>query len=86
MDIDRDTPELDVPAGHTLSDTPVEMAPLNPNAVADALEKKIQQQRLQQQEQAKAKGFVAFDEDHEKRQDFRRMIDPGILPTTPNAS
>ena len=83
MDVESENPELEVAAGHTLSDSSAPMAPLNPNTVADALEQRIQQQRQQQLDQSTAQNYIAFDEDHEKRQEFRRMIDPGIL--RPNA-
>lgn len=83
IDTESDTPELESSPGHTLSDHPVTMAPLNSDTVADALERRIQQQRQQQLEQPGASKYAAFDEDHEKRQEFRRMIDPGIL--RPNA-
>ena len=78
MDIDLDQPS---PAQeHTLSDNP--MPPPNPNAVADAIERRLREQRTQAQ-QDPGKTYVAFDESHEKRQELRRMIDPGIL--RPNA-
>ena len=76
------SPEPELSQAHTLSDQPSIMPP-NPNAVADALERKIREQKHQQLEQEKAKGYVAFDEHHEKRQNFRRMIDPGILRPNP---
>ncbi|CAL1700664.1 unnamed protein product [Somion occarium] len=49
--------------------------------VARALEQRLRQER----EEASAHGahFVAFDEHHEKRQEFRRLIDPGILRPNP---
>lgn len=50
-----------------------------PNAIADAIEKKLREQRLQ----ADAGTYSDFDENHEKRQHFRRLIDPGIM--RPNA-
>ena len=81
MDAEYDNTDHDVPAGQSLSDNP--MASPNSNAVADALERRIQQQREQEQQAIAAASYVAFDEDHEKRQNFRRMIDPGIL--RPNA-
>lgn len=83
MDIESDNPELELATGRMLNDLSVPMAPLNSNTVADALERRLQQQRQQQLEQPAANNYVAFDGDHEKRQEFRRMIDPGIL--RPNA-
>ena len=80
MDAEYDIPDHDVPAGQTLSDSP--MTP-NSNAVAEALERRIRQQQEQEQQAIAGTSYAAFDEDHEKRQSFRRMIDPGIL--RPNA-
>ena len=85
MDIDQDAQaqahDLSVDQGHTLSDNPTSMPPPNSNAVAEAFERRLRQQRSQQQD--KPSGYVPFDEHHERRQMFRRMIDPGIL--RPNA-
>lgn len=82
QDIDQDHTGVQRSQGHTLSDSPTPMPAPNPNALADAIERRLQEQRAQSQ-QDKGTGYVAFDEDHEKRQEFRRMIDPGIL--RPNA-
>ena len=49
------------------------------NAIADAFERRLQEQR----QQAHAGTYSDFDENHEKRQHFRRLIDPGIM--RPNA-
>ena len=55
------------------------------NAVAAAFEKRLQAER----ERAAAAAASAvnssktFDSDHEKRQEFRRMVDPGILRPNP---
>lgn len=72
-------------SGQALSGSASTSSPsMQPSAstVAEAFEKRIRQQREEQQ--AKAAGpYAAFDADHEKRQEFRRMIDPGIL--RPNA-
>ena len=87
MDIDTDehaplqSHDSSLDQGHTLSATPASMPSPDSNAVAEAFERRLRQQRSQQQE--KPSGYVAFDEHHEKRQLFRRMIDPGIL--RPNA-
>jgi hypothetical protein len=50
--------------------------------MAAAIERRMREQKAQQQVQSSAP-YVPFDEDHEKRQDFRRMIDPGILRPNP---
>lgn len=52
------------------------------SAVAEAFERRLRQQREEQQA-AVAGPYAAFDEDHDKRQEFRRMIDPGILRPNP---
>ena len=82
MDIDQDHTEAVLAQGHTLSDNPAPMSGPSPDAVAAAIERRLQAQRAQPQ-QDKGKSYVPFDEDHEKRQELRRMIDPGIL--RPNA-
>lgn len=48
--------------------------PPNNHALAAAAERRMQQQREQHLDQP-----IDFDENHDKRQQFRRMIDPGIL-------
>lgn len=84
MDSEHDIPDSDPPQEHALSDNPMAPNPLSSNTVADALERRIREQREQQQEQAvPTTSYAAFDGDHEKRQNFRRMVDPGIL--RPNA-
>ncbi|KIP04877.1 hypothetical protein PHLGIDRAFT_120297 [Phlebiopsis gigantea 11061_1 CR5-6] len=83
MDAGHEIPHNGAPQEHTLSDIPMAPAPLNSNAVADALEQRIRERREKEQEAAAATAYVAFDEYHHKRQNFRRMVDPGIL--RPNA-
>ncbi|OSX60225.1 hypothetical protein POSPLADRAFT_1066610 [Postia placenta MAD-698-R-SB12] len=52
--------------------------------VAAAIERRLQQQREQAEEAAAAaKVETSFDENYERRQEFRRLIDPGIV--RPNA-
>ncbi|OCH94099.1 hypothetical protein OBBRIDRAFT_789626 [Obba rivulosa] len=54
-------------------------APPDRTAVAAAIERRLQRERAE----AVETGQLAFDDNHEKRQQFRRMIDPDIL--RPNA-
>ncbi|KAH9951579.1 hypothetical protein B0H21DRAFT_818030 [Amylocystis lapponica] len=62
------------------SDPPM---PPNADAVAAAAERRL---RMQRQEAATSpQGYDAFDENHEKRQEFRRLIDPGILRPNPRS-
>ena len=84
MEFERDAfEEADVAtAGHTLTDEPTHMPPPNASQVAEAFERKLRRQQ-EEQRLAQAGSYTAFDEDHEKRQEFRRMIDPGIM--RPNA-
>ena len=89
MDIDQDT-DLDgfeqAAQGHTVADHPdPDMPPPSANQVADAIERRLQREREEREAQARAQAqaYVAFDEDHEQRQAFRRMIDPGILRPNP---
>ncbi|KZT05516.1 uncharacterized protein LAESUDRAFT_655501 [Laetiporus sulphureus 93-53] len=52
--------------------------------IAAAVERRLQQERLAAEAAASVSGHgAAFDADHERRQEFRRLIDPGIL--RPNA-
>ncbi|KAI0698585.1 hypothetical protein BC835DRAFT_1405325 [Cytidiella melzeri] len=51
--------------------------------VADAIEAKIRAREKAEQQATASSSYAAFDEDHEKRQEFRRMIDPGILRPNP---
>lgn len=89
MDVDHDTldqlAELTPPppSGQTTGPGSLSsMSQPSASAVAEAFEKRLRQQREEQQ--AKAAGsFVAFDEDHETRQEFRRLIDPAILRPNP---
>lgn len=82
MDIDHEKDDAPSASGHTLSDTPSAMPAPNANSLADAIERRLREQRVQPQTD-KGKTYAAFDEDHEKRQELRRLIDPGIL--RPNA-
>ena len=52
-----------------------------PNAIADAFERKLRTQR--EQAAAAPTGYSDFDDNHEKRQNFRRLIDPGIMRPNP---
>jgi len=52
----------------------------DPNAVAEAVERRL---REQQQALTESAGYHPFDENHEKRQELRRLIDPGILRPNP---
>lgn len=87
MDVDQDTPLLPEAqpssSGQSLVSGNVATMPSQASStqVADALERILRQQRAEQRERSGS--YTAFDEDHEKRQEFRRMIDPGIL--RPNA-
>ncbi|KAI0677544.1 hypothetical protein C8Q78DRAFT_96843 [Trametes maxima] len=53
------------------------------DAVAAAIERRIQTEREQAAAAAAAGHATTFDGNHEKRQEFRRMIDPGILRPNP---
>ena len=89
MDIDQDA-DLDgfeqAAQGHTVADHPdPAMPPPSAQEVADAIERRMRREREAREAQARAQAqaYVAFDEDHEKRQAFRRMVDPGILRPNP---
>lgn len=93
MDIDRDTHEQASPLlphtaqtqGHTLSEGTPAMSAAAPSAsqVADALERRLRERREAEQQAAANSAYRPFDEDHDKRQEFRRMIDPAILRPNP---
>ncbi|KAI0773354.1 hypothetical protein BC629DRAFT_1595126 [Irpex lacteus] len=51
--------------------------------VADALERRLRERREAEQQAAANSAYRPFDEDHDKRQEFRRMIDPAILRPNP---
>ena len=69
-------------SGHTLTSPSIAQMPSpSANQVAEAFERKLRQQR--EEAAAQASSYSAFDHDHERRQEFRRMIDPGIM--RPNA-
>ena len=53
----------------------------NPTSFADAAERRLKEQQQNAAEQAES--YSAFDQNHEKRQEFRRLIDPGILRHNP---
>ncbi|TCD69688.1 hypothetical protein EIP91_006705 [Steccherinum ochraceum] len=57
--------------------------PTAPSAtsLADAIERRLHQQR--EESTAHSSRYSAFDQDHEKRQEFRRLIEPGILRRNP---
>lgn len=48
---------------------------------ADAIERRLRQQR--EEAAAHSSKYGAFDEDHDKRQEFRRLVEPGILRRNP---
>ena len=52
------------------------------DAVAAAIERRLQAER-EKAAAAASSSKATFDENHEKRQEFRRMIDPGILRPNP---
>ncbi|KAI0340932.1 hypothetical protein BDW22DRAFT_1485878 [Trametopsis cervina] len=88
MDINHDNEDVDsqdssVDPGQTLSSSgaPAMDSP-SASQVADRLERLMREQKKEKEAKANA-SYAAFDEDHEARQEFRRMIDPGIL--RPNA-
>ena len=74
----------EVPGSHTdlledqSSDPPM---PPNADAIAAAAERRLRMQRVEAS--TSAQGYDAFDEHHEKRQEFRRLVDPGILRPNP---
>ena len=55
------------------------------NDVAAALERRLRQQRESISTPSANPTYTAFDEHHELRQKFRRMVDPGILRPNPRA-
>ncbi|KAL4242011.1 hypothetical protein ABKN59_000458 [Abortiporus biennis] len=57
--------------------------PPSSSTLADAFERRLRQQREQQQQERARESYHAWDENHEKRQEFRRLIDPGILRPNP---
>ncbi|THH28944.1 hypothetical protein EUX98_g5239 [Antrodiella citrinella] len=48
----------------------------------NAIERRLRQQR-EESSASPSSGYSAFDENHEKRQEFRRLVEPGILRTNP---
>lgn len=50
------------------------------DAMAAAIERRL---RMERERAAAAASSASFDGNHEKRQEFRRMIDPGILRPNP---
>jgi len=52
------------------------------NQIAEALERRLRQQRIAAQPEHPG-GYKAFDEHYDKRQEFRRLVDPGILRPNP---
>ncbi len=88
MDIDHDTHEQASPLlphtqGHTLSEGAMSAAAPSASQVADALERRLRERREAEQQAAANSAYRPFDEDHDKRQEFRRMIDPAILRPNP---
>lgn len=55
------------------------------NERAAAIERRLQQQRNTNSGPVANPSYTAFDEHHELRQKFRRMVDPGILRPNPRA-
>lgn len=55
-------------------------SPRNPGTIAAAIERRLLLERQQQHDVTQSSDF---DEYHEKRQEFRRLVDPGIM--RPNA-
>ena len=53
------------------------------DAVAAAIERRLQAEREKAAAAAGSSSNHNFDNNHEKRQEFRRMIDPGILRPNP---
>ena len=53
------------------------------NEMAAAIERRVQAEREKAQADAAIKAQREFEQTHDKRQEFRRLIDPGIL--RPNA-
>lgn len=89
MDFDEDA-DLDgfqqAAQGHTVGNHPTpDMSPPSTSEVADAFERRLRQQREEREAQARAQAqaYAAFDEDHARRQEFRRLVDPGILRPNP---
>ena len=71
---DGTTPES-LHTSNTMSRSPVA------HTIADAFERKLREQR--DQAAASHAGYSDFDDNHEKRQHFRRLIDPGIMRPNP---
>lgn len=63
--------------------THVQTARPDHDAVAAAIERRLQEERERAAAAAASSSNVNFDGNHEKRQEFRRMIDPGILRPNP---
>ena len=87
MDIDHhirrpSTPPAESSEGHTLSEGAAAMPSPSASQVADALERRIQERKAAEQAAANA-SYTPFDEEHDKRQEFRRLIDPAILRPNP---
>ena len=59
--------------------------PLRPDqsAMAAAIERRLQAERERAAAANATSGHASFDGNHEKRQNFRRMVDPGILRPNP---
>ncbi len=68
---------LDASSDNSMSRSPV------PNTIAEAFERKLREQRIQAAAAAGPTEYSNFDENHERRQEFRRLIDPGIMRPNP---
>ncbi|KAI0092422.1 hypothetical protein BDY19DRAFT_990148 [Irpex rosettiformis] len=68
--------------GHSLAEGAPAVPSPSASQVADALERRIQEKKAEQQAAANTL-YKPFDEEHDKRQEFRRMIDPAILRPNP---
>lgn len=85
MEVDNASEQPSTPYLEATNSDPT-MAPRstpNRNDVAAALERRLQQQRASVSEPIANPNYHAFDEHHEQRQKFRRMVDPGILRPNP---
>ena len=82
--MDADNQEIETGAAAAVPDgTPSHVPDHDPHATshADAIERRLRQQR--EASAAQSGAFTAFDQNHEKRQNFRRLIEPGILRRNP---
>lgn len=69
------------PTAPALDTSPDNEMPPKSSTIADAFERRLQQER--ERVANDPENYSDFDDNHEKRQHFRRLIDPGIMRPNP---